>query len=530
MDNNNGSAFVELSREQALSRYGIDTGAASRRFAGAFIVNSVADVATIVHRANRNGHKLWPISGGRNFGYGTSLPVEHDCYVLDMTQLKGIRFNADTHSVTIEPGVTQGDLAEFLDRHELTYLVPTTGLGPNGSLLGNALDGGYGLTPIIDHFDAIADVEGLWGNGESFRHGFSELGCDSMAQAWRHGIGPSFQSLLRQGNLGIVTRATIQLARAPEASRVLVMEWRNEVDFIAAQPELSRLVEDIPGIGGIISMNAPRILSTHADAPLGDARKGEERTRYLAQLVRERQIAAWTSVGTLYGSRKLVAGAVQDLRRRLPAARVWAFSVPTIRRIARLSKLLPGNWFPAIRRNIGALVNTAGTIEGRPIVAFLRMAYALDRSGPVMSAERHPARDGQGILWFAPLVPMHAAGVRGYVEWASRVLAEYGFDPLLAVTTRSPRVHSGTIPLLFDKNSAEQVARAKACYRALVRESIRQGMPPYRIGIDYMDEIQQSNDSAYGATLGRIKDVLDPHGIVAPGRYLSSRDEQRRVA
>ncbi|GAB3383300.1 FAD-binding protein [Lysobacter fragariae] len=528
MEDNAG--FVELTREQAAMRYGVDTGAASRRFAGAFLVNRADAVATIVQRANRSGFKLWPISGGRNFGYGTSLPVEHDCHVLDLTQLKGIRFSAETHSVTIEPGVTQGDLATFLDEHNLPYLVPTTGLGPNGSLLGNALDGGYGLTPIMDHFDAISDIEGLWGNGEPFSHSFADMGCESMARGWRPGLGPSFQSLLRQGNLGIVTRATIQLARAPEASRVLVMEWRSEADFIAAQAEFSRLVEEIPGIGGIISMNAPRILSTHADAPLGDTRQGEERERYLAQLAGERQIAAWTSVGTLYGSSKLVSGAVKDLRRRLPMARVWAFSVPQIRRIAQLAKLMPSNWFPAIRRNIGALVNTAGTIEGRPIVAFLRMAYALDRSGPVMSAERHPAKDGQGILWFAPLVPMHADGLASYVKWTSRVLQDYGFDPLLAVTTRSPRVHSGTIPLLFRKNDAEHAARAKACYRALVREGIRQGMPPYRIGIDFMDEIHANSDSAYGVTLARIKGVLDPHGVVAPGRYITGRIEQRQVA
>ena len=102
-----------------------------------------------------------------------------------------------------------------------------------------------------------------------------------------------------------------------------------------------------------------------------------------------------------------------------------------------------------------------------------------------------------------------------------------------AVDKRREKVRktlTGGVSMLFDKNNAEQVARAKACYRALVRESIRQGMPPYRIGIDYMDEIQQSNGSAYGATLARIKDVLDPHGVVAPGRYLSNHDEQRRVA
>ncbi len=71
--------------------------------------------------------------------------------------------------------MNQRDLADFLDRHGLDYLVPTTGVGPNGSILGNALDGGYGLTPIADHFDALSSNSGYWGNGQPFGHTLTML-------------------------------------------------------------------------------------------------------------------------------------------------------------------------------------------------------------------------------------------------------------------------------------------------------------------------------------------------------------------
>jgi len=84
--------------------------------------------------------------------------------------------------------------------------VPTTGVGPNGNILGNALDGGYGLTPITDHFDAVSAVSGHWGSGLPFHHSYQDLHCRDLAERWRVGTGPYWGGLLRQGNFGIVTR------------------------------------------------------------------------------------------------------------------------------------------------------------------------------------------------------------------------------------------------------------------------------------------------------------------------------------
>lgn len=501
--------------------YGDDTGAASRNFAGTLLVKSAQAIPAILEQANRHRLKLWPISGGRNFGYGTALPTEHHNVIVDLSALKGIEYFPESQTFALEPGVTQQDLADYLDRHGLDYLVPTTGLGPNGSVVGNALDGGYGLTPMADHFDALTRIEGYWGKGTPFEHTYQAIGCEDMARRWPAGIGPGVQGLLRQGNFGIVTRATVRLVRRPEATRVMILEWPDEVLFFERQSALSRLTEELPLLGGIICMNGARILSTQADAPLTSALRGEARTAHFAQLCKERQVAAWTGVGTLYGPTATLKGAVRDIRRRLPGVRVWAFTPAQIRLLDRLAGVLPASWFPAKRRHLGALVNTLGTVEGRPIVAFLRIAYALDASRPAMDATRHPARDGQGILWYAPLVPLTEAGVRRYAETTSRILAKHGFDPLLAVTTRSSRVHSGTIPLNFRKTEID-IARAKACYRELVETGIAQDMPPYRIGIDSIDAVYAGPESPAASVWRDLKNALDPNDVVAPGRYVAA--------
>jgi hypothetical protein len=110
--------------------------------------------------------------------------------------------------------------------------------------------------------------------------------------------------------------------------------------------------------------------------------------------------------------------------------------------------------------------------------------------------------------------------VRRYREIMGEVLARHGFDPLLAVTSRSPRVLSATIPLLFDPADASEVARAKRCYRDLVESGLRQGWPPYRLGIDYMDLIGTQAGSALGELHQRLKTALDPNNVISPGRYV----------
>ncbi len=508
-----------LDTEEAAAAYGADTGASQRRPSGALIVKQTSAIEHLIRLANRHQVPLWPISGGRNFGYGTALPVDNRCVILDLSNLRKVEIDPASATALVEPGVTQADLHAAIAASGAPLLVPTTGVGPNGNILGNALDGGYGLTPITDHFDAISELEGYWGNGTAFRHGYQDLGCGEMAKRWGAGTGASWAGLLRQGNLGIVTRARVQLARAPEATRILVFEWKSDADFVASQAALNRLSEDIPGIGGIIMMNDCRILSTQIDTPLVSPLRGAERQAHFKHEAKRRLISPWTGLGTLYGASASVAGAVRDIRRRLPLCKVWSFSPAQIKALQKLEAFLPKLGFASLRRHLGALVNTLGTVEGYPIVAFLKIAYALEPQVKKLGLEAHPAKDGVGILWYAPLLPFSPVDVEQYRQLMSQCLLEHGFDPLLAVTSRNSRVLSGTIPLLFDRQDPAAVAQAKTCYRALVKLGLEQGWPPYRLGVDYMDTIACPAQSSSAQVQRLFKEALDSNAIIAPGRY-----------
>ena len=72
--------------------------------------------------------------------------------------------------------------------------------------------------------------------------------------------------------------------------------------------------------------------------------------------------------------------------------------------------------------------------------------------------------------------------------------------------------------VVYDRDVAGEDARARACHDALLAELAALGYLPFRLGIQSMRALPPSNDD-FGAVLRRIRQVLDPHGIIAPGRY-----------
>jgi 4-cresol dehydrogenase (hydroxylating) len=143
-------------------------------------------------------------------------PVARDSVVVDLSALNRIvAFDPESGCVTVEPGVSQRQLAEFLERNGHDFMVPVTGAGPDGSILGNALERGYGITPLTDHFGAMRSLKAILPNGDEYTGALEAMGVEA-ATAFKWGIGPYLDGLFCQGAFGIVTQMTIALARRPE--------------------------------------------------------------------------------------------------------------------------------------------------------------------------------------------------------------------------------------------------------------------------------------------------------------------------
>src|ERR1700730_9125965 len=175
----------------AQQKYGMCTTGVERSIPAALLPRSVDDVVAILDIARRNAIPLYPISTGHNWGYGTANPVSDGCVVLDLSGLNRILdLDAELGLVTVEPGVTQQTIQDFIDRNAIPFLLPVTGAGPHCSLIGNALERGYGITPYADHFAAVTALEAVLPDGRVYRSALSELGGESVDRAFKWGIGP----------------------------------------------------------------------------------------------------------------------------------------------------------------------------------------------------------------------------------------------------------------------------------------------------------------------------------------------------
>lgn len=511
-----------LSDGEALAAYAMDASAIVRRIPAVLKVADGSMLPAIMRVAGQYSVPVYPISTGKNWGYGTALPARDDCVVIDLSDMrKIIDFDAELGVVTLEPGVTQAMLAEFLDQGGHPFLVPVTGAGPQCSLVGNALERGYGVTPFVDHFGAVTDLEAVLADGSVYRTALREAGGDDLARLFKWGIGPYSAGLFTQSGFGIVTRMSIVLARRPECVKVCLFSLTDDALLEPAVERIRSILTKLPGtVGAINLMNQHRVLAMSAPFPgdrLGD--DGMIPHSVIAELGRQYQIFPWTGFGTLYGTKRMVAAAQREIRAALSgvASRLLFLSPQNARTLAGLAELLPGAMGRRLASTVGTLAKSLELVAGRPNETALPLCYWRNPNAP-NGQWMDPSRDGCGLIWYAPLVPMRPEGARNYVNMVTRVAVKHRLEPLITFTSISDKLFDSTVPLIFRRDRPADAQAATDCYKELLVEGRAIGCFPYRVGVDTMKTLADSLDAS-AKLHARLRQAIDPSGLVAPGRY-----------
>jgi 4-cresol dehydrogenase (hydroxylating) flavoprotein subunit len=501
----------------AQQRYGTCTTGVERSIAAAVRPRTVEDVVAVVEIARRESVPLYPISTGHNWGYGSATPVVDGCAVLDLSRLNRIiGLDAELGLVTIEPGVTQQDLHNYLVRHGLPFLVPVTGGGPDCSLIGNALERGYGITPYADHFAAVTAIGAVLPDGRIYRSALSELGGGVVDQVFKWGIGPYVDGLFAQGSFAVVTQMTIALAPRPESIAAFFFGVADDEELGPAVAAVQRILRALGGVTGSVNlMNARRVLAMIAPYPQTAVPEGGILPpELIAALTAQHRMMAWNGLGALYGQAAVVRAARRAVRKILgPAVARLAFLTP--HSAVRANRLLSG--LPLLRHGrlaarARALDAALQLITGRPSRVALPLAYWRSPTRPGLESDMDPDRDGCGLIWYSPLVPMKADRVRRFVELIGHICGSHGIEPLITLTSLSERCFDSSVPLLFNRRDAGQAARAQSCYRALFEAGQREGFLPYRMSSHAMDWITRSA-TPFWDVVAALKTAVDPTGM-----------------
>lgn len=511
-----------LDEAQARLYYPIEPHFRRTCFLGALRPQSVDEVVSCLAAARLWQTPLYPISTGNNWGYGAAAPVEDGCVLLDLKALNRIRaFDAESGIVTLEPGVTQQQLYEFLRDGGHPFLVPVTGAGPACSIVGNAIERGYGITPCADHFLAVCSVEALLADGTIYRSPLAALGADQVAHLFKWQIGPYLDGIFTQSGFGIVTAMSIALSRKTESMECFLFSLKDDALLEPAVAATREILASLPGlVGGVNLMNRHRVLAMSVPYPhehLGA--DGLIPQSVIDSIGQQLQIFPWTGYGTLYGTRATARAARAEIRKRLRgiASRLMFISP---RRAATLTWLLEHSPAPLQRRFGPALTTVSKSLElltGQPNETALPLAYW--RSGSAAAdGTLNPARDGCGLAWFSPLVPIKPATVRAFVEFTTDAMRKHGLEPLITLTSVNERCFDSTVPLLFDPASPDEVARARSAHQTLLATALAHGLAPYRVGTSGMEWLRAAAPQHW-EMVGRLKSLLDPDALLAPGRY-----------
>ena len=115
--------------------------------------SDTAQVQAIVRIAAKHRVPLYPISKGRNLGYGDRTAPTPGQVIVDLGRMNRIiEVNEQLAYAVIEPGVTQGRLYQHLKAKHPGLWMDATGAGLEASIIGNTVDRGFG-----HNFDAGAD-------------------------------------------------------------------------------------------------------------------------------------------------------------------------------------------------------------------------------------------------------------------------------------------------------------------------------------------------------------------------------------
>jgi (+)-pinoresinol hydroxylase len=482
-------------------------GEPDERWASAAVApDTVEQVQEIVRIANRFKVPLYPISTGRDLGYGGSAPTYGGSVVLDLKRMNRIlEVNERNATALVEPGVSYFDLYNHIQERGLKLWIDVPDPGW-GSPIGNSLDrgGGYTMPQYRFHFDAHCGMEVVLPSGELMRTGQGAMPGSRSWQEFKNAVGPSVDGLFSQANFGVVTKMGFWLMPEPEAylsSTVFVPRHVDLVPLVDAVNYLenSGITNGIPELYSPVMKMAPAGGETPSPAlkVLIDKAIGGD-SQDLDAYGRSKRLAAWSCKLKFYGPPGVILEQWNACK-------------------ARLSRIA------------GATFDDGDVIRTPLTAAQVEQVPKPEFGIPSLSIWNLVSRTAQepgahyGHQGFSPIIPRSGEAVFEANKLFARAAREYGLPtpPYSVPHCYWQRAFMFIFMFPVTRDRAAN-ARSRDGLRQLVKLAADAGFGEYRAAPAYQDVIARTysfNDNVLLHFQETLKDAIDPNGIMSPGRY-----------
>lgn len=453
---------------------------------------NVEEVQAVVRAANERRIPIYPISTGRNLGYGGAAPVYSGSVVLDLKRMdRVVDVDEGNASCLVEPGVSYFDMYRHLQEKGSKLWIDVADPGW-GSMVGNALDsgGGYTAAPYRGHWEAVCGIEAVLGDGELLRTGMGAMPGSETWQQYRMGIGPCLDGLFRQSSLGVVTKMGFWLFPQPQAYLSGAIDlWRYE--DIEPVVDLMNELEYGNVFNGMPSISSP-VLSS------GMMFNEVPEPEVMNAMVRDTGKAAWRASMAFYGPEKVIRAQWDYVKERFAQ-------------------------FEGARPAEPQFVKLPLSAEDMKKVSKARFGVPSMEIFSVGSQGFGDFNPSDGHIWFSAIIPRTGKGLVEANRVMRRECARLGiplfmFSPAVTCWTRS-FVLFAAVPVYKDKDRNKAL---RENVHEIIRICAEHGWGEYRCPPAFQDAVMDSysfNNNILRRVNERIKDALDPNGIISAGRY-----------
>ena len=451
---------------------------------GALVPRSVEEIQSILEICNKYRVPVWPISTGKNLGYGSAAPATPGQMILDLQRMNRILdVDAELCTALVEPGVTYQQLHDYISEHNLPLWLSCPAPSAIAGPVGNTVDRGVGYTPYGEHFLFSCGMEVVMADGQVLKTGMGSIPNSNTWQVFKWGYGPYLDGIFTQSNMGIVTKLGLWLMPAPPAFKPFMVKFPEDADIVKIVETIRplRIAQLIPN--AVVIAHALWEAATtlvRKDYYTGDGPISDTAVR---QIRRQHDLGAWSVYASLYGTPEQV----------------------------ELNWKMVSQAFKAI----GGEVLTEAELGDNPVfqyrAALMRGDMTLKEFG------LYNWRGGGGSSWFSPVSQARGSETIKQMKMAQDILGEFGFDYVAEFIVGWRDMHH-IIDLLFDRTDLAERDRANACFNKLLSEFTKQGYGTYRTNTAYMKKVAETYGPVKQDVNQKIKRALDPNGIIAPGK------------
>jgi 4-cresol dehydrogenase (hydroxylating) len=321
------------------------------------------------------------------------------------------------------------------------------------------------------------------------------------------GVGPYTDGLFTQSNFGIITRLTLWLR--PKCSHFQSFIFQIDTHEKLAEVMDSWRSMTISGFNASLRIfNDVRMISFAQRFPDNESKPLSESAR---KLLRDKmKIGKWIGLGAVYPVSPLHAEADREYIKtgigHLVDSLVFYDEATVAPRYEKADTQ---------ERQYLDFVFNKSLLRGNVSRAGLNMVYWRKPSG-VRVGDLH--EDGCGVLWYCPAIPFRGKDARTAVAICEKICLKYGFELNIGFLFISQRALDITGAICYDRNIKGEDRRAMACHNELMMLLNAEGYSPYRLGIQSMN-MMKFKAKAMLSFQERLKEAIDPNGVLAPGHY-----------